>query len=55
MPFGTHHEWGRLREVVIGNSPARSDSGVPLLRDDGTGECAVRAVPIDGIVFVGLN
>jgi len=22
MPFGVHHEWGRLREVVIGISPA---------------------------------
>jgi N-dimethylarginine dimethylaminohydrolase len=22
MPFGAHHEWGRLREVVIGISPA---------------------------------
>ena len=22
MQFGTHHEWGKLREVVIGISPA---------------------------------
>ena len=22
LPFGAHHEWGKLREVIIGISPA---------------------------------
>ena len=41
MQFGTHHEWGKLREVVIGISPAEDfvvnsdhELGAPSLTDD---------------------
>lgn len=50
--FGAHHEWGKLREVVVGNEPALAEllarEGVRVHRCDAP-------APRDPLIVVGRN